>query len=311
VPALPVGGEWPSASTPGVAAAPRPGQLPEGTFLVAGQRRGVIEIGPATTVRADPLGLFERRVAYDAVTEVFVHPVTVPLAPLGTGLLRDLDGRVTKDLSMSDLAFHTLRDFVHGDDRRFIHWRSSAKRLAVRNQAASGGLMVRQFQDTRRTQLLVAVDAHPASYATDDEFEIAVSVGASIAVQAVIDELDLVFLVADQTVDRRGQRRPNRQMVMDACARAQLTRTALLDRLRRDGTGTHAVTHAMVVTGSTPTYEDLRRVSEAVALRHVATTVVQVSPGSKPNVRPGAQLSVLRLSKLGDLRALLHKGDQA
>ena len=43
---------------------------------------------------------------------------------LSPGLQRDLEGQATRDLSTSDLAFHTLRDYVTGDDWRHVHWRS-------------------------------------------------------------------------------------------------------------------------------------------------------------------------------------------
>ena len=88
---------------------------------------GVIPVGPATSVRGDPIGLIRRQVSWAEQTEVFVHPRTTRLEPFGSGLLRDLEGRTTEDVSMSDLAFHTLREYVPGDDRRYIHWRSSAK----------------------------------------------------------------------------------------------------------------------------------------------------------------------------------------
>ena len=39
----------------------------------------------------------------------------------------DLEGVPSDQLSMSDLAFHALREYVPGDDLRHVHWRSSAK----------------------------------------------------------------------------------------------------------------------------------------------------------------------------------------
>ncbi|MBK8868484.1 MAG: DUF58 domain-containing protein [Actinomycetales bacterium] len=118
-------------------------------------RRGVIPVGPARTVQGDPFGLVRRTVLWTEVTELFVHPRTVALDSLGAGLLRDLEGSVTEDQSMSDLAFHALRDYQPGDDRRYIHWRSSAK---------AGRLLVRQFLDTRRSHVCVVVDPDAGSY---------------------------------------------------------------------------------------------------------------------------------------------------
>src|SRR5690606_32014552 len=112
-----------------------------------------------------------------------------------------------------DLAFHTLREYSPGDDRRYIHWRSSAKRIS-----SGQTLLVKQFQDTRRTQLLVVVDGDRRSYAEDADFELAISVGASIAVQAVRDELEMTFIVADQQVRRSATRRVSKQVVLDACS---------------------------------------------------------------------------------------------
>ena len=66
---------------------------------------------------------------------------------------------------MSDLAFHALRDYQPGDDRRYIHWRSSAK---------AGRFLVRQFLDTRRSHVAVVVDSEAANYTDPDEFELAI-----------------------------------------------------------------------------------------------------------------------------------------
>lgn len=273
------------------------------SFPVVGTRRGVIAIGPAATVRGDPLGLLERRVNFTDVSWLYIHPATVPLAPLGTGLLRDLEGRATNELSMSDLAFHTLREYAPGDDRRYIHWRSSAKAVTT-----GGKLMVRQFQDTRRTQLLIVIDGDRASYRDPEEFELAIRAGASVAVRAVDDELDVTLRVADQTVVRRAGRKVTRQVVLDACARAAATNKPLADLIAEGARQARDLTFAIVVTGAARGFAEVRKAASRVP-RHVRTVVLHINPDGRKGVAPGSSVTVLTVTQLSDLRGLLGKGD--
>jgi len=43
------------------------------------------------------------------------------------GRARDLDGPTFDSSPQGSAAFHTLRDYVPGDERRHIHWRSTAR----------------------------------------------------------------------------------------------------------------------------------------------------------------------------------------
>ncbi len=116
----------------------------EQTFPVPTARRGVLEIGPARTVRADPVGLVRREVVWTDRTQLFVHPRTIGIPSMSTGLIRDLEGLADADLAASDVSFHALREYLPGDERRHIHWRSTAR---------TGRYMVRQFEETRRSHL--------------------------------------------------------------------------------------------------------------------------------------------------------------
>ena len=80
-----------------------------GTNTVPGRRRGVLTVGPVSTVRADPLGLFRHEKQVAEAIELIVHPRTVRLDPLGAGLLRDLEGQATRTIVSHDLEFHALR----------------------------------------------------------------------------------------------------------------------------------------------------------------------------------------------------------
>ncbi|TPW98160.1 DUF58 domain-containing protein, partial [Schumannella luteola] len=162
-----------------------PKQEQEELFQVPTNRRAVIVAGPAESIRGDQLGLLRRAVRWADPVDLFVHPRTVRLASSAAGLVRDLEGQVSSKITNNDLAFHALRPYVPGDDRRYVHWRTSAR---------IGQLMVRQFQETRRSQIIVVVPTAARFYADEDEFELAVSVGASIAAQVIRDgtQLDVV-----------------------------------------------------------------------------------------------------------------------
>ncbi|GAB3710746.1 DUF58 domain-containing protein [Mariniluteicoccus flavus] len=182
---LPVGPDTATFELPSLAR----GGVHREVFALPTDRRARLDIGPARTVRADPFGLLARETVWTGTAEVFVHPRTAGVPSSGAGFVRDLEGRVTDQVSNSDVSFHALRDYVSGDDRRYVHWRSTAH---------AGSLMVRQFEETRRSLVAVALDLHAPAWTDDDEFERGVEVAASLAVQALRDDNDLVVLAGEQ-----------------------------------------------------------------------------------------------------------------
>lgn len=169
---LPVGDSLREVAVPFIAGHGRTA-LP---LVIAADRRGVVEVGPITLARRDPLNLLRREVIWRDRHIVYVHPKTVMLPPGSAGLVRDLEGASSRRLTDSDLSFHAVREYVHGDAMRHVHWKSTAK---------TGTLMVRQYEESQTARAAVLFDANPAEYATDEEFELGVSVAASLSLQAV------------------------------------------------------------------------------------------------------------------------------
>ena len=261
-------------------------------FVIPTTRRAVVPVGPARTVRGDPLGLMRREVAWTGVTELFVHPRIVGLDPLSSGLLRDLEGQSSNAVSMSDLAFHALRDYAAGDDRRYIHWRSSAR---------TGQLMVRQFVDTRRIHATVVVDGRPASYASEEEFELALSAAGSIAVRAVQDEQQASIIAAREAVADG-----NIQQILDALTRADFADDADLATLAGGVLRTAPDTSlAVLITGSIVPFRVVRRAAAALP-PEIDTVALRVDPAADPGMTTVGELTVLTLRALNDLPALIR-----
>ena len=167
-----------------------PGATIDDVFVVPTTRRGLITIGPVRSVRADPIGLVRREHVWPGSIELFVHPQTVSIPSMSTGFVRDLEGQATRDLTSSDVAFNALRDYQLGDDRRWIHWKSTAK---------TGVYMVKQFEETRRSHLMVALSLAGDDYADDEQFELAVSVAGSLGVRAIRDARTVSVVVSERT----------------------------------------------------------------------------------------------------------------
>src|SRR5690606_7768590 len=77
------------------------GERFEEPFVVPTTRRSVIPVGPARSVKGDPLGIARREVVSGSRIDLYVHPRTTVLPPLSAGWVRDLEGRTTNDLSTS------------------------------------------------------------------------------------------------------------------------------------------------------------------------------------------------------------------
>ncbi len=77
---------------------------------------------------------------------LWVHPRWSLVDALPSGFAKDLEGPTSDASPAGDIAFHALRPYQLGDDRRHIHWMSTAR---------SGTLMVRHYVDNRRPTLAV------------------------------------------------------------------------------------------------------------------------------------------------------------
>ena len=118
-------------------------------------RRAVVDLGPLRAVRGDVFGLIRRVVQWPMRRQVFVHPRTVRPNSSLPGYVHDLEGEESTKRTASDLSFHTLREYVPGDDRRFIHWKASAR---------NGTLQVREFVQTHRSLVAVVLSGSRVDY---------------------------------------------------------------------------------------------------------------------------------------------------
>lgn len=292
---FPVGESLASFTLPPLA----PGGYFEDVAVVPGGARGVINLGPVVTQRGDPFGVVRREVTWTEPTELFVHPATVSLEPLGSGLLRDLEGRTTQDISMSDLAFHTLRDYAPGDDRRYIHWRSTAKYSGLGDGER---FMVRQFLDTRRSHIAVVTDVSKASYQAPEEFELALSVAASIAIRTLADEMDLTLICGEHAAVQ-----PAPFQALDTYSRAEHDEWELAPATGRLNQLAPDVSVAVLVTGPNCEFAEFQR-ARAFLPREVRTLAVRVVAGGRISLQESVGLTMVTIGRLADLPRVLAGG---
>lgn len=279
--------------------------------VVPTQRRGVITVGPARTVRGDPLGILKREHAWEDTHTLYIHPVTTALRSTTTGFVRDLEGSASRAIVDADFSFHALRPYVPGDSQRQIHWKSTAK---------TGTLMVRQYEETRRSRMVITLGLADGEYASDDEFELAVSAAASLGVRGLRDGRDIDVVVGGEVPEfaRRTVRTirelttiTSRTLLDDLSG---VERTELVSPLR-DAASLAAESHpdvsiAFLVCGSTLTPAQLQ--SAALAFPADAGVIAVVcAPDAEPGFTRLGTISVLSIGLLDDLRQLLAKAAQS
>jgi uncharacterized protein (DUF58 family) len=266
-----------------------PSDAHEEVFQVPTRRRGVITVGPVQSVRADPLGLVRRQRSWTEPIELFVHPDTVLLDLPVTGLLRDVEGVATNNLSSSDVSFHALREYQPGDDRRSIHWRTTAR---------VGKLMVRQFEETMRAHLLLILSLDAGDYTTEDDFELAVSSLASLGVAALRAERQVSVYTSDGRVDF-----PSAAGLLDALCRLQpRTRTKSLRELAaeaiREVPGASMV--ALIVGGTVE--PATLRAAHVLLPAEASSVALRCGRDLTASRRKASDLLVLDVPSLADLR---------
>lgn len=280
-------------------------------FVVPTARRGVIPVGPVRTVRADPIGIVRREVVWTERAEVFVHPRTIPIPSTSTGFIRDLEGNPTRDLSNNDVSFHALREYMPGDERRYIHWKSTAR---------TGTYMVRQFEETRRSHLVIALSLASRDYATEEEFEMAVSVAGSLGARAIRDART-VSVAASETTPEFAKRKVFAVRLLSTLTRSRLlddlavveheeSALSIVDVARVMGEQASGVSVAFLICGSGASPQELRAASTKFPIG-VEVVAVVCDPERTPGLRRVAGLSVLTIGYLEDLQKSLARSAAA
>ncbi|WP_062389188.1 DUF58 domain-containing protein [Demequina iriomotensis] len=270
--------------------------------------RGIVEVGPAASARTDPLHLLRRHRAWDEVQTLYVHPRTVEVPSTSLGWVRDLEGQAVRILTNEDISFHAVREYQRGDAQRHIHWKSTAK---------TGTLMVRQFEETRRSLLTLVLDVDRGSYRDDDEFEMAVSALGSLGTRAIRDGREVRAVASGEVPEfarasvrsLRALRVGSPRALLDDLAGigssdAAMHLATVTRMVAEDDQGTSL---AVLVTGSALGHDALR----TAALRFpadVSVGAVVCAPAQEPRMHALGGIEVVSLGVLDDLRQLLARG---
>jgi len=266
----------------------------EDLFAIPTSRRAVLTVGPVRAVRSDPLALLRREQRMTEEQLLYVHPRTVRIDGSAAGLIRDLEGQTVRKLSDSDVAFHALRAYVPGDDRRYIHWKTSAR---------TGTLMVRQFEETRRSHLLVALSTRLDDYASDEEFETAVSIAGSLGLQTIVEGQTL-----SASTSIRQLRTSSTKRLLDQLSGVEFERQAprlseVARRLAREVSGASV---AVIVCGSIVEAAEIRRARRFLPI-DIRTVVVRSQENVDPTIRSMGDVSIATVGTLDDLPATMRR----
>ena len=198
----------------------RPHSAFDATLDFVAKRRGLSPLGPTSIELGDPLALASASVHLDLSDSVLVQPRIYPLVAMSGALQVVSNDSAQRRLTADPQAgFQSLREYVHGDDPRLIHWPTTAR---------TGELMVREFVEVRRPQYTVVLDTS-ADVASPEDFEEMVDVAASVACRALGSGYSVVVRVTTRA--RPGGRVPldNREQVLDLLTPVQQdSGTALL-----------------------------------------------------------------------------------
>ena len=239
-------------------------------FLISSRHRGLINVGPARAVRSDPLGLLRRVRSWDEPVVLHVHPVTIRVPFDATGFQLDVEGVSTGKLSSSDVSFHALRDYEPGDDRRAVHWQSTAR---------LGKLIVRQYEETHRSHHLIVLDTARSSW-DRDSFEDGISVAASLALSGIAASRTVSFAAGKRWVPTTTA-----VSMLDTLASLSFSgRSDITARVRRAFASCPSASYVSVIAPSSVSDEEAAHLAQ-VTPRDVTVQVLRINPKQRARRR--------------------------
>jgi len=148
------------------------------SYDVVATQRGRYTVGPSVISSGMPLGLMTLRRTDPAIASMVVYPRLYPLRRDWRRRLQSRSGGMSTTARRSGASegdFFGLRSWQAGDSQRWIHWRTTAR---------IDELAVRQFEQQRKLDLCILVDAYRPPHDSEDAdeaLELAISAAASLA----------------------------------------------------------------------------------------------------------------------------------
>ncbi|GCD96937.1 DUF58 domain-containing protein [Embleya hyalina] len=257
-----------------------PGGQVRARYPLPSHRRGRVPVGPMHLIRGDPLGLGRHARVHGDIETLLVRPRTVPLPVLPAGRTHHLEGPTSDTAQDGTLTFHSLREYVLGDDLRRVHWKSTAR---------MGSMMVRRMVDVSLPVTTVVLDTDPSAY--EDRggppvFEVAVDAAASVACAVARHHFPLRFLTGAGPLDDDRGRGPDAGRILDLLALVETdpghTLAAALDALER----LRPTDTLVVVTGTTATIGPNRL--GRLGRRYDRVVVIRIAPAHHRHPAPSA-----------------------
>ena len=174
-----------------------------GSYSCVITRRGRYDFGPVKVSSGAPLGLLLGESTKNEREPFYVFPARVALTRhWRRNLYSRVGGNATtaRRSGVSDGEFFGIRGWQDGDSRRWIHWRTTAR---------IGEPAVRQFEQHRRFELCIFVDAYNAqtpkaarksksvspSDGENENLERVISIAATLATQLVATPSNRIAMV--------------------------------------------------------------------------------------------------------------------
>ena len=123
--------------------------------------RGQYRLGPIVVASRFPLGLLRHMVRLQEMTTIYAYPRLGRLTREWTEFTQPVRAggqRSENRVGSMEGEFHSLRDWRSGDSRRWIHWRTSARR---------NELIVKQFERRQNRDLIILVNLLESPDVTD------------------------------------------------------------------------------------------------------------------------------------------------
>ncbi|MDK1020666.1 MAG: DUF58 domain-containing protein [Candidatus Hydrogenedentes bacterium] len=206
-------------SKPGASQAYVPG-IPAGTVAIVQLRyslpkRGVHTLPELAISSGFPMGLFRRLLICQDAHQVLVYPRVVSVRRNVVERLDD-SGVSPRPLDRMGDEFFALREYIPGDDIRYICWRVSAR---------IGRLMVRELEPNTARMVVVVFDTRglPDTPELEEQFEEAVDLVASLAMMLMDRHFGVAVLTPDASVGL-GTGSAHATKILEMLARVQPAR---------------------------------------------------------------------------------------